>query len=275
MRWRHWRQDLRLWVRRRGLALSDWTSTTLNRRWVQQSLVALGLLLALSGLHRSQGLAWLRPVDQWLSGAITQPYDFRGAAGRVTASPVWRAARIPELVERLRRSLAVPAVAPSDGAGAGTATGGLVVPALAPAGPSSTPHDGGELGLATSLIPPIPGTVTRSFGHAGDPGANTLFQGLELQGHPGLQVRAAAAGTVLSVDPDAAGHRLVLDHGDGLRTVCAFSGPTAVAAGDRVQRGAPLGGLDGQDGYRVYFEVQVDGRAVDPSPFLPEDGGPV
>lgn len=275
MRWRRWRQDLRLWVRRRSLALSDWTLDALNRRWVQQSLASLGLLLVLSGLHRSQAYTWLRPVDQWLSTAITQPYDFRGAAVRLTASPLWRAARIPELVERLRQSLAVPVTAPSAGGDPAADPSGPVAPALAPAGSSGALRDGGELGLAASLVPPIPGTVIRSFGHAADQGANTLFQGLELQGRPGLQVRAAAAGTVVSQDPDALGRRLVLDHGGGLRTVYAFSGQTSAAPGDRVERGAALGSLDGQGGYRVYFEVQVDGRAVDPSPFLPEDGGSV
>ncbi|MGE5589721.1 MAG: murein hydrolase activator EnvC family protein [Bacillota bacterium] len=270
MRWRRWRQDLRLWVRRRGLALSDWTLVALNRRWVQQSLAALGLLLVLSGLHRSQGLVWLGPVDQWLSTAITQPYDFRGAAARLTASPLWRAARVPELVERLRQSLAVPVTVPTSG---DTDSGGPVAPALAPADNPGTLRDGDETGLAASLVPPIPGAVTQSFGHAGGQGANTLFQGIELQGHPGLKVRAATAGTVVSSDPEAPGHRLVLDHGGGLRTVYVFSGPTSVAPGEQLERGAALGSLDGQGGYLVYFEVQVDGKAVDPSPFLPEDGG--
>ncbi|MCL5676750.1 MAG: M23 family metallopeptidase [Firmicutes bacterium] len=213
--------------------MSEWTSDALARRWVKQTLAALALLVLLSTLHRGERLALIGSADHWLRQTVTQPYDFRAAAQLVQASPVWRAARLPEIVDRLRRSLAV------------------------------------------TLVPPVPGTVVRTFGHAAGTEANNLFQGLELQTHPGTTVLAAAAGTVVSVEPDPAGHRLTLDHGGGLRTRCTFAGQVLVKAGDRLGRDAVLGKVDDSDGARVYFEVEVDGRAVDPSPFLLEEAGSV
>lgn len=283
MRWRRWRQDVRLWLRRRLSTLSEWTSDALARRWVQQTLAALALLVLLSTLHRGERLAFIGSADHWLRETVTQPYDFRAAAQRVQASPVWRAARVPEIVDRLRRSLAVPASqnAPGPATTAGGSSGPAggqgvpaadqAMPALAQPGAGSTLRDGGETGLAVTLLPPVPGVVVRTFGHAAGTEANNLFQGLELQTQPGTPVHAAAAGTVLSVDSDPAGKRLTLDHGGGLRTRCTFAGQVAVKVGDRVDRGAILGKVDDSDGARVYFEVEVDGRAVDPSPFLPEE----
>ena len=285
MRWRRWRQDVRLWLRRRLSTLSEWTSDALARRWVQQTLAALALLVLLSTLHRGERLALIGSADHWLRQTVTQPYDFRAAARLLQASPVWRAARLPEIVDRLRRSLAVPASqnapspattaggssGPAGGQGASAGDRDQALPALAQPGAGRASRDGGETGLAVTLVPPVPGTVVRTFGHAAGTEANNLFQGLELQTHPGTTVHAAAAGTVVSVEPDPAGHRLTLDHGGGLRTRCTFAGQVLVKAGDSLGRDAVLGKVDDSDGARVYFEVEVDGRAVDPSPFLLEE----
>ncbi|MHB9144100.1 MAG: murein hydrolase activator EnvC family protein [Symbiobacteriia bacterium] len=271
MRWRRLRQDLRVWLRRRGLALAGLGEAAWSRRWVKQSLVALALLLLLSTLHRAgQGL--LEPLNRSLEDGITQPYDFRAAAERVQQSALWQSARVPQLVERLRQAIATPVLAP---AGSG-APADAVVPALAPMGLGSTPN-GGATGLETALLPPVPGTISRGFGH--DPSGsqkNSLFQGLELETQPGTPVRAGTAGTVVAVAADTTyGQRVTIDHGDGLRTVYAFKGDIIVKPQQRVGSGGVLGlagAPAGAAAARLYFEVQVDGRAVDPSPFLAEEG---
>lgn len=259
MRWRRWRQDLRLWLRRRSLALSRLGGEVLSRRWVQQSLAAAAVLAVLAGVHRGQGAPVLGAMDRWLAQSITKPYDFRAASERFQSSALWRAARVPELVERLRQALAVPTLAQQGGSESG---------------------EGGETGLGAALQPPVPGTVLRGFGHGTvGSGSNTLFQGLELAAEAGTPVRAAASGVVVSVEADPIyGQRVTLDHGSGLRTCYAFSGQVQVKSQDRAPQGGILGTAAAKTPAaeaRVYFEVQVDGRAVDPAPFLQEGPGSV
>lgn len=110
----------------------------------------------------------------------------------------------------------------------------------------------------------------------------------------GVLVRAAAPGTVFAtrdgmadvavtaetraaVTERGCGNAVVLDHGDGWRTVYCHMrrGSIAVAKGDRVETGAALGlvGLSGLTEFpHLHLQIQYQGRVVDP--FLGETIGP-
>ena len=74
---------------------------------------------------------------------------------------------------------------------------------------------------------------------------------------------APADGTVTAVSPLSGGKKfgLILDHGDGLETVCANLDRVDVQSGDAVRRGQALGVCAGD----LYLEYRSGGEPVDPS----------
>ena len=104
--------------------------------------------------------------------------------------------------------------------------------------------------------------------------------GLDLAAPVGTPIHATADGEVhfagrIPAKQSAAaapyGNFLVLDHGNGIRTVYAHCDQLAVAAGDSVQRGNVIGwvGSTGRStGPHVHYEVVVDGRPLDPEVFI-------
>jgi murein DD-endopeptidase MepM/ murein hydrolase activator NlpD len=103
-----------------------------------------------------------------------------------------------------------------------------------------------------------------SLGHAG----------LDLMAPYGSPIRAAGGGTVMFAGWYYAYGRMVdIRHTDGLITRYAHMADFApgIAPGAPVAMGAIIGrvGATGRaHGPHVHFEVRVDGRAVDPRPYL-------
>ena len=71
------------------------------------------------------------------------------------------------------------------------------------------------------------------------------------------------------------GTRIVIDHGDGVKTVYEFvEAKEGLKAGDKVERGdeiatvAAATGNEYKDGAHLHFEVLESGEAVDPSGYL-------
>jgi murein DD-endopeptidase MepM/ murein hydrolase activator NlpD len=138
-------------------------------------------------------------------------------------------------------------------------------------------------GAATRLLTPLPGAIrTQGFGctsfdrepaNPECPGGH-FHTGLDLAGlPPGTPVLAAAGGLVLSVvsSPGGYGLHVVLDHGHGLTTLYAHLQRSAVAAGDLVGGGQPVGELGStgnSTGTHLHFEVRTGGRPADPELYL-------
>lgn len=106
-----------------------------------------------------------------------------------------------------------------------------------------------------------------------------LHTGVDFKADAGTAVAAAYAGTVESVtDTLLEGGKVVIDHGNGLRTVYASIDPAAgLAAGDTVARGDVIGavsaaadvmGNEYDEGSHLHFEVTQDGKAIDPVTYL-------
>lgn len=94
--------------------------------------------------------------------------------------------------------------------------------------------------------------------------------GLDIAAPTGTEIRAPADGTVALAEDDLffTGKTVVLDHGHGLTTTYAHMSALAVATGDRVARGQPIGriGATGRvTGAHLHWGVHWRGVGLDPA----------
>lgn len=131
----------------------------------------------------------------------------------------------------------------------------------------------------THLAWPAPDPVTSEFG----PRWGRLHTGLDIDGHTGDPVTAAAGGRVVAAEHDGAyGLTVVIRHAApfaDLSTAYAHLSASTVAPGDRVVRGQRIGaiGTTGNAvGDHLHFEVRRGDEALDPRAHLaPERSGGV
>jgi murein hydrolase activator len=87
----------------------------------------------------------------------------------------------------------------------------------------------------------------------------------------GQPVRAVHEGVVAYADQFTGyGNLVILDHGDGAYSLYGYLGPMDVTRGDRVDAQARLAasGRNPSGNPALYFELRVDGAAVDPLQWL-------
>jgi murein DD-endopeptidase MepM/ murein hydrolase activator NlpD len=153
-----------------------------------------------------------------------------------------------------------------------------VVEAAAPQAPSRSSGLASQVVAATrpaplDLVWPTSGPITTRFGQVGwtSPRGHA---GVDIAAPWGAPVRAAAAGRVAVATRagGAYGILVVIDHGDGLRTVYAHLSQLNVDPGESVERGELIG-LVGSTGFstgpHLHFEVLRDGALRDPIAYLP------
>ena len=116
---------------------------------------------------------------------------------------------------------------------------------------------------------------TSGFGIRSDPfrGRAAMHAGIDLAGPLGTPVYATADGTVDRSEWNNGGYgNLVeIDHGQGIQTRYGHLSQRIAQAGQRVHRGDLIGlmGSTGRStGSHLHYEVRIDGRAVNPVPFL-------
>ena len=126
---------------------------------------------------------------------------------------------------------------------------------------------------------PADGPVRREFLPEATEGARS-HPGLTIEVLEGEPARAAARGRVVESGLDEHGTpNLVLDHGYGFRTVYAGFARPLVSAGQIIEQQQAIAAFDatgperrggaGQiDGTTLYFEIRVDGIAIDPRDYL-------
>lgn len=116
--------------------------------------------------------------------------------------------------------------------------------------------------------------ITSSFGYRRDPftGAAAMHSGLDFRGPRGAPIYAAAKGRVSFVGIKSGyGKTVEISHGNGLMTRYAHMSRFDAAIGQRVDAGAVIGGIGStgrSTGPHLHFEVRINGRAVNPRPFL-------
>ena len=132
---------------------------------------------------------------------------------------------------------------------------------------------------ASGYIRPIVGysITTGWMGYSGHTGVD--FSGAGISGKP---VLAAKAGTVVTSTAlkyangnyRSYGEYIVINHHDGTMTLYAHGAPGSrlVSVGQSVSQGQQImsvGTTGNSTGYHLHFEVRVNGRPVNPTPYLP------
>jgi len=116
---------------------------------------------------------------------------------------------------------------------------------------------------------------TSGYGIRSDPfrGRAAMHAGIDLAGAIGTPIYATADGVVGRSEWNNGGYgNLVeLDHGQGIQTRYGHLSQRIAQPGQRVRRGDLIGlmGSTGRStGSHLHYEVRIDGRAVNPVPFL-------
>jgi murein DD-endopeptidase MepM/ murein hydrolase activator NlpD len=118
-------------------------------------------------------------------------------------------------------------------------------------------------------------SFTSGFGVRSDPfhAGAAMHPGIDLAGQYGTPIYATADGTVLRAGWNSGGYgNLVeLDHGRGITTRYGHMSAILVHEGEHVTRGEQIGrmGSTGRStGNHLHYEVRIDGRPVNPIPFM-------
>ena len=116
---------------------------------------------------------------------------------------------------------------------------------------------------------------TSGYGVRSDPfrGAAAMHAGIDLAGPVGTPIYATADGLVSDAGYNSGGYgNLVkIDHGRGIETRYGHLSSIMVSPGQRIVRGQQIGrmGSTGRStGSHLHYEVRIDGRAVNPIPFM-------
>lgn len=131
--------------------------------------------------------------------------------------------------------------------------------------------------IAVPSDKPIPSGVefTSGYGVRSDPfgRGRAMHAGIDLSGPSGTPIYATADGTVAEAGWNSGGYGnlIKVDHGRGIETRYGHLSGILVRSGERVTRGQLIGrmGSTGRStGSHLHYEVRIDGRAVNPIPFM-------
>jgi murein DD-endopeptidase MepM/ murein hydrolase activator NlpD len=136
------------------------------------------------------------------------------------------------------------------------------------AGTPTVPQAYSGLGAGGALQAPVTGPVTSPFG----PRPRDFHEGMDFGVPQGTPVHAARAGKVIAAGAAGGyGLKIDVDHGAAMVTRYAHLSRIDVHVADTVAAGATLGlsGSTGEStGPHLHFEVRLNGKAVDPAPYL-------
>ncbi|WP_299408019.1 M23 family metallopeptidase [Acaryochloris sp. IP29b_bin.148] len=130
------------------------------------------------------------------------------------------------------------------------------------------------------FLRPNNGPLTAGYGikriYNGDYSDPDYHRGLDYAGWGGSPVKASAAGQVRLVGRESKGFRLHgnivgIDHGQGVNTVYLHLRNINVQEGQRVRAGqiiGTVGSTGASTGPHLHFGLNVNGQAVDPTPWL-------
>jgi len=136
-----------------------------------------------------------------------------------------------------------------------------------------------QLEQGTIAIPsaePVKGAAfTSSYGVRSDPfrGTRAMHAGIDLAGPIGTPIYATADGIIGRSEYNSGGYGnlIEINHGRGIQTRYGHLSRSLVSAGQHVKRGdmiAMMGSTGRSTGSHLHYEVRIDGKAVNPVPFL-------
>jgi len=157
-----------------------------------------------------------------------------------------------------------------------TSRDGSVDPRFARLGASLERMDALERGLngIPQVMPADHNSISSGFGYRRDPftGAAAMHAGLDFRGGYGAPIHAAAKGRVSFVGRRSGYGKVVeISHGNGLMTRYAHMSKWKAKVGQDVEAGDVIGAIGStgrSTGPHLHFEVRINGRAVNPRPFL-------
>lgn len=116
--------------------------------------------------------------------------------------------------------------------------------------------------------------ISSGFGFRRDPftGRSARHSGLDFRGPHGAPIHAAADGRVTFVGTKSGYGRVIeISHGNGMSTRYAHMSRWNAETGQKVEAGDVIGAIGStgrSTGPHLHFEVRINGRAVNPRPFL-------
>lgn len=132
-----------------------------------------------------------------------------------------------------------------------------------------------QTAISVPSIQPVDRLVfTSNFGVRSDPfrGVAAMHAGVDIPGPLGTPIYATADGMVARAERASGyGNLVEINHGKGIETRYGHLSKILVAPNTRVRRGqliALMGSTGRSTGSHLHYEVRIDGRAVNPSPFL-------
>ncbi|MDU2672226.1 MAG: peptidoglycan DD-metalloendopeptidase family protein [Clostridium sp.] len=135
----------------------------------------------------------------------------------------------------------------------------------------ATPESGNESGF----LRPVDGVITCEFGPRINPVTFEagFHNGIDYAGNTGEAIRATKSGVVeYSGWIEGYGYTIILNHGDGIKSLYAHSSQLIVSVGNSVQQGetvALIGSTGMSTGPHLHFEIRVNGQPVDPFGYIP------
>jgi len=123
---------------------------------------------------------------------------------------------------------------------------------------------------SAGYIWPLTGSISSFFGELR--GASR-HSGLDIAAPTGKDIKAARAGRVDSAGwMGGYGYAVIIDHGEGYKTLYAHASKLLAKAGDRVVQGqviARVGSTGNSTGPHVHLEVRMNSKFMDPLKYLP------
>lgn len=178
--------------------------------------------------------------------------DNKAAAAQMEQDLIAESKRVHNLIqERLRQQEAARQAASQSGGEA----------------PSYTQNNG-------VLSWPCNGPITSPYGYRVHPifGTTIYHSGIDIGVDYGTPIHAADSGTVIYAGwISGYGNAVIIDHGNGMQTLYGHNQSLNVSEGQSVSKGQVIafaGSTGNSTGPHCYFEVQVNGSAVDPMGYL-------
>jgi len=124
---------------------------------------------------------------------------------------------------------------------------------------------------AIPSIWPTLGYVSSGFGYRSYPDYG-FHAGLDIVNDYGAPIYATAAGVVVEAGwYYGYGYRVIIDHGNGLRSMYAHCSRLLVDVGQMVKKGqqiADVGATGFATGPHVHYQLELWGKPIDPTPYL-------
>ena len=254
---------------------------------------SLGAIAAIAGLAALSGWLWLsvRSDRLELTSLRQENQEIRSANESFEERLSKLQERLADSEERTRRLALVAGVESLDGGSRSGLGGELRASAGLDRSLGSLERRAGEVSssldrlesrvaenfLLLSSTPstwPVGGMLSSGFGWRRDPltGQRAFHDGVDVSAAPGRPVQVTASGIIAKVlQYGGLGRAVYVAHGYGVTTVYGHMSRVLVKPGQRIDRGATVGlvGNTGRTtGYHLHYEVQLEGEAVNPLPYM-------